>query len=463
MTDTMTYPTAADELRARIRGRVTTPSDPEWDAERAAWALSFDQRPALVVRAADVDDVRIAVQYAAEHGLRVAAQGTGHNAHPLGDLGDTVLLRTDLMRGVRIDADRRTARVDAGVVWQEVVDAAAAHDLAALAGSSADVGVVGYTLGGGVSWLARSHGLAANSVTAIELVTADGELRRVDHDHDPELFWALRGGGGAFGVVTAMEFRLYPITSVHAGALFWPIDRAAEVLQAWRHWTVDLPASVMSSARVMKFPPLPQVPEPMRGRAFVIVEAVLQDADIADEVLGGLRALGPLMDTFAPTPMAALSALHMDPPGPTPGIGEGALLRALEPESIDAFLRVVIARDALMSAEFRVLGGALAPDREEGGVVSGMHGRYVMFAGGLTLTPEASAVTRAAVDDLLVALAPWRSETDYLNFAERTVSAERLFGADLARLLIIKRRVDPCDLVRSNHPLVPSASPSHRP
>lgn len=447
---------AEGELRSHIRGRVALPTDPDWDAERSAWTLTVDQRPELVVRPADAADVRTVLRYAARHRLRVAAQGTGHNAAPLGDLGGTILLRTDLMRGVEIDAERMIARVDAGVVWQQVTDAAAVHGLVALAGSAADVGVVGYSLGGGVSWLARSHGLASNSVTALELVTADGELRRVDEDNDPELFWALRGGGGAFGVVTAMEFRLYPLTSVHAGALFWPIDRAADVMNAWREWTTDLPASVMSAARIIKFPPLPEVPEPMRGRAFVIVEAVLQERPAtADALLSGLRRQEPAMDTFAPTTPTALSALHMDPPGPVPGVADGVLIRDLEPETIDALLGVVATSrgDSLLGAEFRVLGGALAPRQGRGGVVPDLDGRYTMVTGGIGPTPEAAATVRAAIEDLIETLAPWRSDRDYLNFTESPAAAERLFGEDLHRLVAIKRRVDPANLIRSNHPL----------
>ncbi|MGB4777189.1 FAD-binding oxidoreductase [Microbacterium sp.] len=446
-----------EELRAGIRGRVTTPFDAEWDAARTPWALAVDQRPALVIHPADAADVRTAVRFAARHGLRVAPQGTGHNAYPLGDLSDTILLRTDLMRGVEIEAERQSARVEAGVVWQEVVDAAAVHGLAALAGSSADVGVVGYTLGGGVSWLARSHGLSANSVIAAELVTGDGELRRVDDAHDPELFWALRGGGGAFGVVTALEIRLFPLTEVYAGALFWPLERAEDVLHAWRAWTGDLPASVMSAARVMRFPALPQVPEPMRGRAFVVIDAVLQEEPtIADALLTPLRHLEPVMDTFTTTPIPQLSALHMDPPGPTPGLGDGTLLRTLDPETIDAFVRVASGRDELLVAELRVLGGALAPSaagRREGGVVSGLDGRYLLFTGGLVLDAESAQAVRSAVDELLDAVAPWRSDRDYLNFAEAAVPARRLFGDALPRLGEIKQRVDPRNLVRSNHPL----------
>jgi len=174
-----------------------TPSDETWDEARQAWNLAVDQRPAAVVYAESADDVVATVDFARVRGLRVAPQGTGHNAAPLGPLAETVLLETSRMRAVAIDPESRTARVEAGVLWLEVVEAAAEHGLAALAGSSPDVGVVGYTLGGGLSWLARKFGIAGNSVTAVELVTADGRLVRADSDNEPELFWALRGGAAA--------------------------------------------------------------------------------------------------------------------------------------------------------------------------------------------------------------------------------------------------------------------------
>ena len=170
------------------------------------------------------------------------------------------------MRGIAIDADARTARVEAGVLWLEVVQAAAKHGLAALAGSSPDVGVVGYTLGGGLSWLARKHGIGANHVTAIELVTASGDFVRTDWANEPDLFWALRGGGGSFGIVTAIEFELLPLAEVYAGILWFPVDRAAEILKSWRAWTDDLPDEMTSVGRILQFPPIPQIPEPVRGQ-----------------------------------------------------------------------------------------------------------------------------------------------------------------------------------------------------
>ena len=335
----MSNPITVQELRARLDGEIVTPSDETWDEARQAWNLAVDQRPAAVVYAESADDVVATVDFARVRGLRVAPQGTGHNAAPLGPLAETVLLETSRMRAVAIDPESRTARVEAGVLWLEVVEAAAEHGLAALAGSSPDVGVVGYTLGGGLSWLARKFGIAGNSVTAVELVTADGRLVRADSDNEPELFWALRGGGGSFGVVTALEFRLYPLAEVYAGWLFFPIERAEEVLYTWR-WTLDsMPDEMTLVARFLRVPQIPEVPERLRGRAFVVVEGIYagDEADGA-ELIRPLRELGPELNTFATIPMPALSHLHMDPEHPVPGAGDGMMLADLPTEAIDRLI-----------------------------------------------------------------------------------------------------------------------------
>ena len=230
-------------LRARVAGSVSTPGDVDWDEARLAWNLAIDQRPVAVVHAESAEDVAAVVQFADAHGYQVAPQGTGHAAGPLGSLDETILLKTSRLRGIEIDAAAQTARVEAGVLWLEVNQAAAEHGLVGLAGSSPDVGVVGYPLTGGLSFLGRKLGLASNSILAAELVTADGRLVRADAETEPDLFWAVRGGGGNFGVVTALEIRLFPITEVYAGSLFFPIERAAEVLGAGASGSTRRPRS----------------------------------------------------------------------------------------------------------------------------------------------------------------------------------------------------------------------------
>jgi len=436
---------------------IVLPHDRHWDEARLAWNLAVDQQPAAVALPESARDVGAIVRWARERGLRVAPQGTGHNAHPLGSLAHTVLLKTERMRGVAIDARAQRARVEAGVLWAEVTEAAAQHGLAALAGSSPDVGVVGYTLGGGVSWLSRRYGLAANSVTAIELVNAEGELVRADADQNADLFWALRGGGGSFGVVTALEFALYPITDVHAGVLFFPLERGAEVLRAWRRWVDTAPDEVTSVGRFLQFPPVPALPEHLRGQSFAVIEAVsLLGQDASDELLGPLRELGPQLDTFATIPAHSLDRLHMDPEHPVPGAGDGMVLSDLNDAAIDALVQTAGAgsHSPLLSVELRHAGGALARKVPGGGAVSSVNGRFLLFAVGMAPTHDAGTAVKAQVELVQNALAPWDAGRAYSNFATKRERGERLFG-DLTyrRLQTVKATVDPDDVFRSNHPV----------
>ena len=441
---------------------IVLPHDPSWDQARLAWNLAADQQPAAVAMPESARDVVAVVRWARERGLRIAPQGTGHNALPLGSLAHTVLLKTERMRGIEIDIRRQRARVQAGVLWTEVTDAAAEHGFAALAGSSPDVGVVGYSLGGGISWLARKHGLAANNVTAVELVNADGDLIRVDAENRPDLFWALRGGGGSFGVVTSLEFNLFPIRDVYAGVLFFPLDRGSEVLRAWRRWLEGVPEEVTSVGRFLQFPPIPDLAEPLRGKSFAIVEAtsLLGQAE-TDELLRPLRELGPTMDTFKTTPVRELEHLHMDPKHPVAGFGDGMLLSEFDDGAIDALVRVAGAGSGspLLSVEVRHLGGALARKSPGAGALATIDGKFAMYAVGGAVTPELGAAVRAHVEIVQAVLGPYDSGRVHLNFAAKRQRGERLFGdATYRRLQAVKAAVDPDDVFRSNHPVyLPSA------
>jgi len=449
-----------ETLRAAVTGEVFTPGDVGYDQARQAWNLAADERPAVVVSAESAADVAQAVRFARAHGMRIAPQGTGHGAEPLGPLQGAMLLRTSRMRSVHIDPASRTARAEAGAAWQDVTVPAGEHGLAALAGSSPNVGVTGYTLGGGMGWLARRYGLAANSVTAAELVTPDGRLVRADAGHEPDLFWAVRGGGGSVGVVTALEMRLYPVSEVYAGALFFPIGRAAQVLRAWRAWTGTVPDEVTSLGRILRLPPAPEVPEPLRGRAFALVEAAcLSDAGTGSELLGPLRRLGPELDTFAMIPAPALQQLHMDPDQPVPNQGDGAFLADLPEAAIDAVLALAgpDADTSLLSVEVRHLGGALARPAPGAGAQPAIDAAYVMFAVGFTPTPELAGPVRAHAQAIKDALSPWHASYDYYNFEETPGAASTVLpAASYRRLQEIKARHDPDQVIISAHPVRPA-------
>ncbi len=459
---TFANPTLSPSSLAPIlHGKVVLPVHNGWDDARRAWNLALDQRPSAVVLPESASDVVAAVLFARETGQHVAAQGTGHGAAPLGSLEDTILVKTERMRGIDIDPRARVARVEAGVLWQEVVEAAASHGLAALQGSSPDVGVVGYTLGGGLSFMGRKHGLASNRVRAIELVTADGALVRADREHEANLFWALRGGGGSFGVVTAIELELLPIREIYAGLLWFELERADEVLHAWRELTsADVPDELTTVGRVLNLPPIPEIPAPVRGKSFAVVEAYhLGDPAVADELLAPLRALGPVNDTIASIPMPALSHVHMDPEQPVPGLGDGLTLDSLPREAVDELLSVAGpgSRFPLLSVEVRHVGGELRRARPENGATASIDAGYVLFAVGMLPVPELEAPTVAQVRAIKGAMTPWASRQMYFNFADSRRPMETFWDeATFARLRRVKAAVDPDEVFLSNHPVPPA-------
>ncbi len=451
-------------LRDLLDGEVVFPSDAGWDEARGAWNLAADQRPAAVVYAESVEDVAAVVGYARDNGLHVTAQGTGHFANTIGSFENTILLKTSRLRGLEIDPEARSARAEAGVLWEEVSLAAAEHGLAGLAGSSPDVGVVGYTLGGGMGWLARRYGLAANSVVAVELVTADGRRVRADRDSEPDLFWAVRGGGGSFGIVTAIEFALYPVPEVYAGILFFPFERSSEILNAWREWVEDTPVEVTSVGRLLQFPPFPDVPEPLRGQSFVIVEAAyIGTEEDGAALLQPLRELGPALDTFAMIPVEELRHLHMDPPQPVPGVGDGMSLADVTPETVNALVAVAgpCSGSPLISVEVRQLGGALAEESPDQGAVGALDAGFALFAVGMAGDAESASFVEARVEALRSALAPWVADRGYFNFADTPVDGESLFPPETYRgLQWVKAAYDPGELFRASHPIRPAAGPA---
>jgi FAD/FMN-containing dehydrogenase len=440
-------------LREALAGAVVLPGDAGWDAARQAWNLAADQRPALVALPESAADVQTLVDFARGRGLRVAMQGTGHNAVPMGPLDDTLLIKTERMRRVEIDERNCIARVEAGALWIDVTAPASEAGLAPLAGSSPDVGVVGYTLGGGLSWLGRKYGLAANRLLSADVVTAGGRLVRASRHENPDLFWALRGGGGNFGAVVAIEFELIPMRSVYAGMMLFPWERAREVLQAWREWTAGAPESVTTSARIMQFPPMEELPPFLRGRGVVLIDgAIVEETERAAELLAPLRALGPEMDTFEDIPPVGLSRIHMDPEQPMPGISDSMMLDRLDAETVD---RLVDATgpgsgSPLLMVELRHLGGALG--RYAGGALSRFEGEYLYFAAGIPMDPAVVAALEAHFAIVGSALAPASSGRQYLNFAERPHDPVAFYGEETyARLREVKAEVDPLEVFRGNH------------
>jgi FAD/FMN-containing dehydrogenase len=439
-------------LRDRLAGDLVLPGDDAWESARQAWNLAVDQQPVAVVYSDSADDVVTTVRAAAELRIHIAFNAGGHNAGPIDWSEDTLLLKTERMRGIDIDPAARRARVDAGVLGKQLADAAGQHGLAYLAGTSPDVGVLGYALGGGLSWMVRRYGLACNSVVAADVVTADGWLVHTDHQTEPELFWALRGGGGNVAAVTALELELVPIAEIFAGCLFWPIERATEILTAWRAWIETVPDACASLGRMLQLPDLPFLPDHLRGRSFVLVEAaIIGTAGEGAALVQPLRDLGPEIDTMVLMPTSDLSLVNMDPDFPLPYSGEGILLTDLPPAAIEPMVEAFVG-SALLHAEVRHLDGAAAVRASDHGLLDAIDQPFVAFTFGIAPDADARTAVDRDVQGVLDALASWDSGRRYLNFAESRMDPRSIFPTDTyERFQRVKRRYDPTDVFRANH------------
>lgn len=433
-------------LRGLCGGAVHLPGDPGYDEARTAWNLQADARPAAVAYPAFPDEVATVVRAAAEADLKVAPMGTGHGAPPLaGRLGDAVLVRTSAMTELGIDADRRVARTGAGVLWGDIVERAGEAGLAARHMSSPSVGVVGSSLGGGLSWYGRRHGLQCSALTAVEVVLADGTFVRATGDDD--LLWAARGGGGGFGVVTAVEFDLLPVDTVYAGLLAWDWRHAERVLQTWAEWAWQLPEDATTVARLLQAPDDYDLPDEIRGRQVVVIDgAVLGAADRAPKLLAPLRALRPEMDTFRVAPVGSLARLHLDPEVPTPTHASSMLLSELPPGAVAAILGTAgpDSGSRLAGVEIRQLGGALARPAPRGGALDRLDGAFLLLGVGIDEDPTQWPVQRQETERMLAALAPWSSGGLYLPMVDESTDGQRgLPRTTRDRLAAVRAAADP--------------------
>lgn len=441
----------AESLRGLCGGAVHLPGDPSYDEARLPWNLKVDDRPAAVAYPAFPHEVSALLKAAATAGLKVAPQGTGHGAPPLaGHLNDAVLLRTTAMTELRVDAERRTARVGAGVLWGDVVIRAGRLDLASLHTSAPAVGVVGSSLGGGLSWFARQHGLQCSAITAAELVLADGTFVRVTDDDDGnDLLWAARGGGGGFGVVTALEFDLFPVRTAYTGMFVWDWTRARDVLTAWQDWAEHTPESVTSVARLFQVPDDPSLGAGIRGRKCVIVNAVvLEDGEAAERVLAPLRSLRPEIDTFAERPAASIAHLQLDPEEPTAAYSNSILVNALPDDAIESLVEAAAPGPGpeLLFVELRQLGGALSRPAPRGGALDRMDGSFLVLGVGLEHDAGWPAV-RAEAHRVMGSLQPWATGSTYLLMADGEADEWRGWPAGTwQRLVDVRAAADPAGL-----------------
>lgn len=449
--------TQLDSLAQRLSGTLAMPGDEAYTRLATPWNVAVQTHPVAVVEARNVRDIAEAVRYAASAGHAVAVQATGHGVSTT--MEDTLLVHTGRLDECVVHPDG-WARVGAGVRWQQVIEAAAPHGLAPLCGSSPNVGVVGYTTGGGLGPMARTFGFASDHVRAIEVVTGDGGLRRATPDQEPELFWGIRGGKGALGIVTALEFDLVPVPEVYGGALYFDGSDAESVIHTWATWCESLPEQATTSVALLNLPPMPGVPEPLAGRLTVAVRFVWTGAPVEGEtLLATMRAAAPpIIDAVSVMPYAAIGAVHSDPVDPMPVHEAADLLWALPVEAVDALLAV--AGPSVLSpqviVELRQLGGAIARAPRHASAVCHRGAGFALNVIGV-LAPEVAQIVPVHAEEVRAALAPWATGGVLPNFGA-SLQPERVLRAydekTLARLVAAAGAYDPQHLFRVGH--VPS-------
>lgn len=454
---------AATQLRANIQGQVILPDEPGYDEARLAWNRKIVQYPAMIVIAQTAQDVATAVTFAREHDLGAAVQATGHgNVRPA---DNALLILTQEMTGVTVDPIAQTATVEAGVKWGAVLAAAQQHGLAPLLGSSPTVGAVGYTLGGGLGWLGRKYGLSTDNVLYFEIVTADGQLRIASENENRDLFWGLRGGGGSLGIVTSMMIRLFPVTEVYAGNLFYPAAMAQDVFRHYREWIANAPDELTSSVLIMNFPPLPQLPEFLRGQSFVLVRGCYcGDLSEGEALLRHWRDWqAPLVDDFKTIPFSAAATISNDPVDPMPAFTSGAWLRELGDEAIDAIVSYGQGADGpspLIFAEVRHAGGAIRRVAKEAAVYGNRDAELVLCLVGVAPTAEAQQHLVTYTGALKEALRPFLTGGVYMNFLEGAESQRRirdgLATGGYEWLARLKAQTDPDNLMRYSFNVSPA-------
>ncbi|MFD1936946.1 FAD-binding oxidoreductase [Nonomuraea mangrovi] len=432
-----------NSLRGAVRGRVLLPGEDGFDAAAKPWNRAVPQPVAAVVEAEDADDVASLVRYAAQVGLTVTAQPSGHGAP--GDTDGVILLRTGRLDTVDVRPDERVAKVGAGVKWGQVQAASGAHGLTGLAGSSPAVTVAGYTLGGGVSWFGRKYGWAADSVLAFDVVDADGEQVRVTAESDPDLFWALRGGGGDYAVVTGIEFDLYPAPAVYGGRVMWPGDRTPEVFEAFLELTAQAPRELSIWINRFQFP---------GGPPMVALDLTyLGEASEATALLTRLSKIdGPISDSRGVVAIADLGGIAAEPVDPSPAGTSAELLTSLDDLAVATLSTEPI--NPLMNVQIRHLGGALAepvPSTGAGGAVTEPYLLYMLGPGLPHLIEGVTAKQAQLVADL-DAYVSGRKPYTFLAPGERAAAA---FPEEtLTRLRAIKRARDPRNVIRANFPIL---------
>ena len=452
------------ELESTLRGQLVRPADPDYEQARAVWNAAHDRRPAVVIRCAGAADVIRAVEFARSEGLEVAVRGGAHSIAGFSTSDGGVVIDTSPMQGIRVDPAGRRVVAQPGLTWSAFDHETQAFGLAVTGGLVSSTGIAGFTLGGGIGWLLRKYGLTCDNLLSADVVTADGQLVAASEQEHPDLFWALRGGGGNFGVVTSLEYRLHPVGPlVFAGPVFFAAADAAQVLRGWRDLTATLPDELTTVANILVAPPVPFLPEAVHGQMVVGILGVyagpVEDGERAAQPLRTLAE--PIADLMGPMPYAAMQCL-LDPlwEAGAHNYFTAALLDQLTDDTIE----LLLAQHAAGKAPVRELhlhhcGGAMA--RVSAGATAFAHRSATYLLNVVARSPDREGFEEHAgwARATHQAMAPWSTGGGYVNFTSEPGQdkVQASYPPDTyGRLVAVKDRYDPTNLFRRNQNICPT-------
>ncbi len=443
------------KLQGRLRGELLRPGLPGYDAARAIFNAMIDKHPALIVRCKAVSDVQHALEFGRRYNLLIAVRGGGHNVAGKALCDDGIVIDLSPMKGVDLDPASRTIHADAGLTWGEFDRETQAHGLATTGGFISTTGIAGLTLGGGMGWLMRKHGLACDNLRSVRIVTADGQLLTAGDGENDDLFWGVRGGGGNFGIVTSFEYRLHPVNRMLAGVVFHPLETAAPALRFFRDFMAAAPDEVMGYGVFLT--------SPEGARMFAIPMCYAGPLDKAEEALRPLRTFGsPVADSVQP--MAYVDVQSMFDAAFPPGrynYWKSNFLRGLDDQAIDALVRFFAAVPSPHSAlAFEPLGGAMG--RVPVGHTAFPHrsAAFSLLIVGIWTDKATAAANIAWTREVWAAMQPFATEAVYVNYLD-TDDTDRVQAAyepgTFGRLQFLKRRYDPDNVFRVNQNIGPAS------
>jgi FAD/FMN-containing dehydrogenase len=453
-----------EELRMLFRGPLLTPQDDGYDEARVVQNAMIDRRPGLIVRCASTADVVDAVNLAREHGLLTAVRGGGHHVAGHCIVDDGLLIDLQPLNGVFVDPSSRRVRIQGGATWGDADRETQLHGLVVPGGVVSTTGVAGLTLGGGIGWLHRKWGLTCDSLRSAEVVTADGKLVTASEKENADLFWAIRGGGGNFGVVTSFEFEAYPLGPiVMPAAVFYPLDTAGETMRAWRDWAGNVPDEVTSRAVFWSMPDDPHLPEPVRGQAVLIVGALYAgDQDEGEKVLKPARELAtPLADISDRMPYRFFNAAFdpLLPKGVFGSYWKSVYLPELSDDAIDLVVKYGTDRQSPQTlVHVPMMGGAISRVGPDETPVGDRNAPYMLSVDGNWAEPSEADKQIAWVRNVIAEAERFSTGGTYLNFGgQDPADVTAAYGDNLKRLAELKRKYDPQNLFRVNWNIAPAS------